>query len=1005
MKFSGREDKIWTMAEASPRYTILKASAGAGKTRALAERYLELFLSDPSQKRLRNLLAITFSNNATMEMKERILSRLKEMALKGRDEKAFKALEVILDNYSDFRITTIDSFMATIFRACAMDFGFNPDFEILTDYRPIMEYAFDLYLRDVKDGSEKARILSEAIERAGEISDSSTYLWDPGGYIFSKVREIHEEVSGRGHDLVCKDLLKEKRDLEKRILCALKGIHSRSSGLRPRKNSSFHDLLPDLLRGKGFPSLLGKGLNALPFCKPSKKDEEGLKAYEELEGLWDRFKEILGDYALCMARLSFLPYGRIYRGFMEVLEEIKRKEGRVFISDVGRRLLHLVKEDGSPPEIYFRLGERIEHFLIDEFQDTSPLQWDVLYPLIEEALSSTGSLFVVGDTKQAIYGFRDADYRIMKDLEEGCRLFPSAEKEVRELTRNYRSQERIVRFNERFFKEIIPALDGHPMASQIKVAADLSGLTSYIQDVADHNRGRGYVEVEILEDEEEAFKDLIRDLERRGRDWGEIGVLTFRNEKVMEVSGWLNEMGLPFISYSSLDVRRRKVTGEIIHLLRFLDCPVDDLAFSTFLLGDLCARAFGKEGLKGEEMRMFLLRCRRVRPLYKAFRKEYPEIWKRYFDRLFRVAGYFPLYDLMVEAMGAFRVFELLPEEEATFVRILDAVKTLEGKGCYGIKDFLEAFYGSDRDESLWDLRVPVDTDAIQVMTIHKAKGLGFPVAVVILEDRVRKGRRYGFERDEEGLALVRLARGLCEKSEELQRLREDHEVADLVNYLNTLYVAFTRAKEELYILGVKRKKGFSITDLLPAEEFTKGKRPGKARVRKKTGPLPSLFHHTSTGIQDGGVREALSPGFERGDFIHRVLSRITYLDHWHGIDGILEGVEREMGRGFDREEVKRLVRDLLFHPDMRGLFEEREGRVVLTEEEFSDGGGNLYRMDRVVLDPEGVTVVDYKTGSRARKHHEQMGLYMEILKAIYPDRPVRGVLYYMEDRRPIWIG
>jgi ATP-dependent exoDNAse (exonuclease V) beta subunit len=136
-----------------------------------------------------------------------------------------------------------------------------------------------------------------------------------------------------------------------------------------------------------------------------------------------------------------------------MIEVTKRRQGKIFIEDINRNLAEYLSAE-MVPDVYFRIGETIFHFLIDEFQDTSPIQWRNLFPLLENSLSQQGSAFVVGDTKQAIYGFRDADYTIMKAF-ESRNPFPSAEYSVQELEVNYRSLQRILEFNDKVFKTLL----------------------------------------------------------------------------------------------------------------------------------------------------------------------------------------------------------------------------------------------------------------------------------------------------------------------------------------------------------------------------------------------------------------------------------------------------------------------------------------------------------------------------------------------------------------------
>ncbi len=197
-----------------PHFTVLKASAGSGKTYALARRFVLFLLSDSvRQNRLGNLLAITFSNNAAREMKERILLFLKQLHLGekdvladfGRDlalppdaisAKAGEVIDEILSRYSDFQIKTIDSFMTTVFKASAIDFGYNPDFEILMNNSGLMGYAFELFLRRVREGTEEARLMEKVVDIIAEnTAGDAPYPFEPTGAILAEIEEIYRKVA------------------------------------------------------------------------------------------------------------------------------------------------------------------------------------------------------------------------------------------------------------------------------------------------------------------------------------------------------------------------------------------------------------------------------------------------------------------------------------------------------------------------------------------------------------------------------------------------------------------------------------------------------------------------------------------------------------------------------------------------------------------------------------------------------------------------------------------
>ena len=587
-----------------PSVTVLKASAGSGKTWTLTERYVQFLLTRSIPRNsLRNMLAVTFSNNASREMKEKVLLWLKSLCFRiperirqmcmvtsGGEEsvarRAAQMIEEILRSYSDFQVRTIDSFMSTIFRASAVELGFGPELQIVLDPGPLVEYAFDLFLREAGEGSAAAALLDGTItalmSRSGE---GEGFPWEPAAALRSELKDLEGLLANLEEDPLIDDQGPRMRALGKKIIDALEetGRLIDSSGLEPSRGSSVRRAIASARSGR-LMDLVGRGMGASPVKKPVRKDQGKLESYARIREAWEAAGSLVGEYAAAAARGFFAPYLRLHAELSFAVERVKKNRGTIFLGDINRKLGAFLSRD-IVPDIYFRIGERIFHYLIDEFQDTSPIQWKNLFPLVENSLAQGGSLFLVGDTKQAIYGFRQADSTIMRRMETE-NPFPSARHTVAEMDVNYRSRSRILDLAAQVFKKNAPALP------EYREAARRSGLDSWEQSAADREEP-GCVEVVILPRDDENLPErqrlhaLLADLRRRGYRWGDIAVLASRNDEIIRATSWLNEERVPFISFSSLDVRRRKPAGEILSLLAFLDSPKDDLSFVTFILGDI----------------------------------------------------------------------------------------------------------------------------------------------------------------------------------------------------------------------------------------------------------------------------------------------------------------------------------------------------------------------------------------------------------------------------------
>jgi ATP-dependent helicase/nuclease subunit A len=1007
-----------------PHLTLLKASAGSGKTHALTQRFVQFILSEKiPRNHLRNILAITFSNNAAKEMKQRILSWLKKTCLRDPEtlrqlseiltfdedrlvSRAETVIDEILLNFSDFQVKTIDSFMASIYKASAIDLGYPPDFDILMTPEATMAYAFNRFLRGVRSGSPAAYFLEEVLDLVlkGKGAEDA-YLWDPSKGLLDEMKELYQKLSGMVRQAKTPGEGDKGDLLIKQISTAAEKLNQLidSSGLERRGSSTFETVL-EATRIGAYPDLIGIGLKNPPVLKPG--DAETHSRYQQILERWSDLGDRIREYTQAYAFRYYLPYLKAHHAFKDVLERTKKEEGIIFIGDINKKLSDYLDCD-IVPDIYFRIGETIYHYLIDEFQDTSPIQWINLYPLIENSLAQGGSFFAVGDTKQAIYGFRDADYRIMREL-ESRNPFSSARHEVKELGVNYRSLERIVQFNKDFFQGVVAS------RKEYREAAGRSGLADYIQGVGEKRRDPGYAEVILCErnDEEPAEKvelqRLIGELKTRGYHYSDMAVLTHRNEDVVDFTAWLNEMDVPFISYSSLDIRTRKLTEEVFFLLTFLDSPPDNLSFAGFLLGEILRRALERKGRSAElkGLHEFLFRHRRKAPLYKLFQEAFPALWEESFDGLFRSTGYLPLYDLVSEIYRVFDVFETFADEEATLIKILEVIKNFEREGMNNPADFLRLASDETSGGTEWNIDVPAGIDAVKVMTIHKAKGLGFPVVILVLYGEQSRGFKYILDEREEEVSLLKINRAIAESSPLLERAYEEERMKEMVNRLNTLYVGFTRPESELYVIGVVgKRKQFPIDLLQEAGRTPREEKKGPSPGSRETDQARLELYHSASPIHLSSFASSEELNLEerkRGEFIHRILSFIEYLeeDTDPRLEEVIRQVIKETNVDYPIDPVKEEILGVLHHREVKPYFVPKPGRTVRREQEFSDREGSLLRMDRVIMDEDRITVMDYKTGGEKKaeeKYFSQLKNYIRILKDLYPGREVAGLVAYVD--------
>jgi ATP-dependent helicase/nuclease subunit A len=1000
-----------------PRVTVLKASAGSGKTWTLTRRYVQFALSrEVPANGLASLAAITFSNNATREMKENVLEWLKRLAFGDTERtasmgaivaggdlagRAARLLDAILDGWSDFQVRTIDSFMNSVFRGAAIGFGYSPETEATTRLGPIVDYAFDLFLREAEAGSPSAVLLDEIVVKVlANRGDATSFAWDPVALLREAIAGLEVTLAELEEPLAPADLAAPMHRLEEAITAALAAVDGliATAGLDRAARSKLAEALGHARVGR-FEDLLATSLKTCPVNKPRPKDTGAAARYERILGEWAGIRALVGRYADLWARAYWEPVIRLHVALQPALGRARRVRGAVHLGDIKRELRDWL-DAGAVPDVYFQLGERIHHWLIDEFQDTSPLQWKILFPLVENSLASGGSLFVVGDTKQAIYGFRQADWRIMNELAV-ANPFPSVRRhESPELYVSRRSRPRVLELAGEVFEKA-----GRP-DSGYGAEALASGLAAYRQEAVDPDRDPGYADVTVFERDGETERELdrmlavVRGLARRGYAWSDVTVLAATNARVVRAAARLAADGVPVLSSSSLDARARPVVAEVLALLAFLDSPPDDLAFAGFLCGGLFAASVGARhpGLDADGVRRFLFASRGRSPLYKEFQLSFPGAWDAFFADLFASTGYLPLYDLVSRALASFDAFAAVPGEEAAFARLLEAVKAFEGSGANSLHAFLESAREEGGEE--WDIAAPPGIDAVKVMTVHKAKGLGFPVVVLLLYGQSYKPDRWKVVRRDAGIELLYLNDGLAALDPELADLQAAEKSRVRVDRLNTLYVALTRAKRELYVIGARGKRDAFPFDLLPETGFEpredKGEAKGEPRTDVRTARLVHVSHAESPVA--AGTRLSYEDR-RRGRFLHRILELVvTTADLAAALREAADRAARE-----DRSGAAITVPDLaavLHRLGLADAFAPRAGREVFTERDVCDGDGRVHRMDRLVVDPDRVRILDWKSGGEEIGTIEQLAqvrAYADIVRQVFPGRAVEALLVHLD--------
>jgi ATP-dependent exoDNAse (exonuclease V) beta subunit len=1037
-----------------PRLTLIEASAGSGKTHALSRQYVEYLLSDQvPHRRLSNLLAITFTKNAAREMKERILSRLKHLALgtdremmaemKARlglkpEEIALRARDLvdgILSDYSSFQVQTIDSFTARLAQASARELGFRPDFETATSYQGLIDYAMALFYSGIGPGRDRelTALIGQFLEQLN--ASSASFAWDPQARMrehFEAFLKIESKETG---SFAYSDQTGEIDRWLKELERAHQEVvdYAARNGLAFRGKQNLVDALKsrDVRKILSWSSFNGR---STPIVK-SHEDPKLRHLVDPSKEIWAQTGEIVAGLAVSYAAARCAAFLRPYLNFKKHLNSAKQRQGIIHIDDIAMGLASHLKSQ-MIPEVYLKLGARIRHYLVDEFQDTDPAQWRSLLPLWEEALASDGSVLLVGDLKQAIYMFRRADYRIMKAYKDEISgaadrqwLPASVERDshLENLGLNYRCGQAIMEYTAHTFCRVLPELIGKGIFQK-----DRTGLTGYVQQPCPENTGRGYVEVRRFETSgkseageegpapapvRQALLEIIGGAHDRGYGYQEMAVLARTNRELEQAIDWLNQAGIPATSSSGLDIRKRRLVSELLSLLRWLDSPIDNLAWAELVRSLMLSRAAAADGLawssstSDEVLVAAGQRAASSGYLYQECRREpaFAPLWDRYLEALYNLSGFSPVYDLLCLALERFGVTAAFPEEAAAVLKLLESVNRIEAGGGTTIAGVL-AKAGED-DPDLFGLELPENMGAVQLLTFFKAKGMGFPLVINLFSDfRPQLPRLYP-KREDGSIVLYAIDQDIADRtaghSTDLGVIRDECRADAEIQELNSLYVACTRARNELYNLvsfpPLDQKGNPSRYSQLFPEYLggIKGQGKGAGNLSESLSPATSFARPARNWSPAPAWTRDRYEEARQGEYLHRVLQEIEYLpsDPRPFLEELLKR-HQHLAPGADPKALVSKLRDFLTRPEVAGWFSRLAGRSIEREAEFIEPDGRILRMDRLVFDPGTITVLDFKGGSgpeNAAGHQDQMKRYLGVLSQAFPGRRISGLICYLE--------
>ncbi|MCX5748964.1 MAG: UvrD-helicase domain-containing protein [Candidatus Saganbacteria bacterium] len=989
---------------------VVEASAGTGKTFALAKRYIDLLTDKNNQDQdnsFRSILAITFTNKAASEMKGRIMRFMKEIAIKNTDS-SLQSLDALVHNYNYFQVQTIDSFVNTIISACAFRAGLTADFEVRKDHIDYLSYSLDDLIDSSGADKEVSKVFSNFLDHYIFIENKTS--WFPREDILAILRSMYFDSNIYGMGFNKYETKEDVRQIKKKTFSLIAKLASKDlKGVNKNFIASLNKFIDRSKTGFSIEDVSDYfKRNEIPVNK-------GFEVSEGVDELWSKIKKSLCDLCETEAFSTFNCYVDIYGLVMKDFEKAARAQDVMFLEELNSKALQ-IKEMIDVPELYWRLATRYRHFLLDEFQDTSFLQWNNLYPMIEEALSTGGTLFYVGDKKQSIYRFRGAAPVLFGQAKEQLNNFEGS---VQTINMNYRSQKEIVDFNNMIFSDenlnsFISKLS-EKNEDVNEFAADM--LELYKNSKQQYLEGNlyGKVTVEAVDDKDDQDSSeiieqkviaAVKDLQTRS-DLNDIAILCRDNDDVQIVTSWLLKESIPVESFLTLSIRENALIKEVISFLKFLTSPVDNLAFGSFITGSIFLKI---SGIDAKEIESFIIGWdrgkARERYLYKEFKSKYAEIWGSLIEEFFNSIEFVPLYEYMIRTIGSFRVMENFPGQQGFFMKLLEVIKDKE-EDIQNVESFIKYF-----DETKDDLFVnAAGSDSVKVMTVHKAKGLGFGAVILPylrMDVKVTGRGRSGAVIEGGGrLSIVRLKEKYNNYSNKLKEIYLQEYKRAFIDELNNVYVALTRAKNELYVF-VPPRSGNAMNPvrcLLP-EKFESGtakKYPSDIPSEEPVEIKTSRYRDVISLLEDDEhIKESKVIDREKkiaGDMAHLVLSFIRSLK---GKD-----VEAEINAAFlkagskylkhDLEHVRTAVEKLINDKKAAAFFFAADGEIF-TEQEVITSEGRLFRIDRLIAKKDEAIVVDYKS---SKDNHEeyvtQLTNYMGLIKGIFRKSKVRGFLVYLD--------
>jgi ATP-dependent exoDNAse (exonuclease V) beta subunit len=1076
-----------------PSFSIYDASAGSGKTYALVKEYLKIILTANKNDAYRNILAITFTNKAVHEMKSRIVGSLSEFA---KDEPSDKALSLmhdlaketelsviqiktkskniikhIIHNYAAFDISTIDKFTHKVIRAFAHDLNLPMTFEVTLDTENLLVEAVDAIIAQAGEDETLTKLLVDfTMEKTDDDKswDISREILDTGRLVLN---ENHRNEITHFHDKSIGDFI----DIKTKLVEACKVLE--------KESVAFANEASALIENNGIDT---KSFSAGHFPNHIISIQKGNfnpknKTYHEAEDIKinktakDRaiIENIIPDLLQMLDKVyKSFEKRDFYKAFLKnitplsllntvsnELAKIQSEQNVLSITEFNA-IIHREIQNQPAPFIYERLGERYRHFFIDEFQDTSEMQWQNLIPLIDNALSGMdetgekGTLMIVGDPKQSIYRWRGGKAEQFIELSKDQNPFNNPDKKLEHLDKNYRSYSQVIEFNNDFFQLLSNEFEHE----------DYKDLYANHSTQKINDKVGGYVnisfipKVENTEDDEESLDktklyllatlNTIQKVTHQGFEYKDIVILSRKRSQGIAIANYLTEQGIPLLSSETLMIQNATEVRLIIHLLKYLKNSADLEAKAHFLhyvaeyiQDELPVHDFIAKGMEEKQEAAFekWLTGFNISLSFQDIRK------KSLYEAVETIINKFLQAPLapkggVDELDGSASAILVAPPSGAggAYVQyFLDIVLERDVRNQAGISDFLNFW---DKNAEKFSIPSPEGKNAVRIMTIHKSKGLEFPVVIMPFaeEDYNRKPKdKLWLNAEDEAFGLPKV---LIDNSSAVEGFGEEASVVynqkkqeDLLDNINVLYVALTRAEEQLYVISnmnlmskskakaneeeeepkakannmssffinYLKKEGVFVEDIFEYEFGNPTKLSSESKKTADVKSIPLVSEILNPKNIKIAQRESVMWGthqqeaIEYGNVVHEILS---FVKTKNDVDlAITKSIESGLITINQKEVVYKTIQEIVNHQELENYF--AEGNEVLNEQTIIQKEGRTIKPDRMVLTKDKeVFLLDYKTGTHHPKYQSQLENYQNAIEKMGYKVVKKALIYIGEE-------